>query len=98
MNLALVQQLPADGLPCAAFEEDVIGDDDRSAAVLLQQGFYMLEEVELFVGRRRPEVVAFDNFRFPRDFAIVRDNGRAALFSKRRVGHHNLVAIAGISG
>ena len=33
----------------AAFEEDVVGNDDRSAAVLLQNGEDVLEEVELFV-------------------------------------------------
>ena len=36
MDLALVQELPANGLACPTFEEDIIGDDDRSTAVLLE--------------------------------------------------------------
>ncbi len=31
----------------AAFEEDVIGNNDRGAAVLLQDGEDVLEEIEL---------------------------------------------------
>ena len=98
VDLALVQQLAADGLACAAFEEHVVRHHDRRPAVLLQQGFDVLEEVELLVGGRRPEVVALDDFRFPRDFAVVRHNRRAALLAERRIGHHDLVAIAGIAG
>ena len=33
----------------AIFEEDVVGNDDGGAAVLLQDGEDVLEEVELFV-------------------------------------------------
>src|SRR5437868_4881618 len=33
----------------AAFQEDVVGNDDGGAAVLLQDGEDVLEEVELFV-------------------------------------------------
>ena len=42
MDLALVQQLSPDGLARAAFEEDIVRNDDRRPAVLLQQGFDML--------------------------------------------------------
>ena len=35
----------------AAFEEDVVGNDDRGSAVLPQDGEDVLEEVELFVTR-----------------------------------------------
>ena len=72
MDLALVQQFPADRLPCSALEEDIVGNNDRRAAVLLQQGFNVLEEVELFVGSRGPEVVPLDDFLFPRYFAVIR--------------------------
>src|SRR6266498_4760534 len=42
MNLAFVQQLAADGLPCAAFEKYIVGHDNRSTAVLLQECFDVL--------------------------------------------------------
>jgi hypothetical protein len=65
---------------------------------LFQQGFDVLKKVELFVRGRRPEVIALDDFRFPRHFAVIRHNGRAALFAKGWIGHYDLVAIAWISG
>ena len=49
VNIGLLEQLSADGLAGAAFKENVVGNDDRGAAVLLQDGKDVLEEVELFV-------------------------------------------------
>jgi hypothetical protein len=65
---------------------------------LLQQGFDVLEKIQLLVGGRSPEIVALDDFRFPRDFAVIRHDGRAAFLAKGRIGHHDLVAVARISG
>jgi len=47
------------------FQEDVIGNNDGSAAVLFQDGEDVLEKVELFVARARPEIVSMhdDSFR-----------------------------------
>lgn len=39
MHIALVQQLPADGLARPAFEQHVVGHDHGGAAVLLEDGF-----------------------------------------------------------
>jgi hypothetical protein len=36
MNLALVQELSADGLPCPTFKKDIVRNDDGSSAVLLE--------------------------------------------------------------
>jgi len=36
----------------------IVGNNDRGPAVLLQDGEDVLEEVELFVARTRPEIVA----------------------------------------
>ncbi|MFE2279995.1 hypothetical protein ACFXAE_22720 [Streptomyces sp. NPDC059454] len=58
MDVVLLQQAPTDGLTRAAFEEDVVRDDDRSPAVDLQQRGDVLDEVELLVGRGDPEVTA----------------------------------------
>ena len=97
MNLALVQQLAPNGLAGAPFEENVVRNDDCRPAVLLQQRFYVLEEVELFVGSRSPKVVAFYDFCLTRHFAVIRHNRRAAFLAEGRICHHDLITIAGIS-
>jgi hypothetical protein len=45
VNVPLFQQLPANGLASAAFEQDVVGDDDGGPAMLLEDGEYVLEEI-----------------------------------------------------
>jgi hypothetical protein len=57
VDVAPVQEAAADRLPRAALEEDVVGDDDRSAPVDLEEGADVLQEVELLVAGRRPEVL-----------------------------------------
>ncbi len=61
MDIALVQELAADGLAGAAFEQHVVRHHDRGAAVVLQHRLDVLDEVELLVGGRGPEVVALDD-------------------------------------
>ena len=56
VDVALVEQLAADGLAGAALEEHVVGHDDGGAAVDLEQRLDVLDEVELLVRGRRPEV------------------------------------------
>ena len=52
--VGLFEELAPQGLASAAFEEDVVGHNDRGAAVLLQNGKDVLEKVELFVARAWP--------------------------------------------
>ena len=61
MNVGLLEQFAAHYFAGAAFEEDVIRNNDRGAPVLLQDGEDMLKKVELFVTSARPEVVAMHN-------------------------------------
>jgi hypothetical protein len=49
VDVALGEQLAADGLAGAALEEDVVGDDDGGAAVDLEERLDVLDEVELLV-------------------------------------------------
>jgi hypothetical protein len=63
VDVALGEQLAADRLAGAALEEDVVGDDDGGAAVDLEERLDVLDEVELLVRGRRPEVVALDRER-----------------------------------
>ena len=47
MDVGLLEQRPPDHFANAAFEEDVVREYHRGAAVLLQGGEDVLEEVEL---------------------------------------------------
>ena len=80
VNVALVKELPPNGLARATLEEHVVGDDDGGAAVDLQDD--VLDEVQLLVGGGRPELVADDNqrlpLRFPSSFTTSTDESRAS--------------------
>ena len=58
VDVAALEQFAAHGFAGAAFEEDVVGDDDGGAAVDLEHVDDVLDEVELFVAGGGPEVVA----------------------------------------
>ena len=58
MHVAFLQELSANGLSGAALEEDVVRYHDCCSPVDLQAALYVLEEVELLVARRGPEVIA----------------------------------------
>jgi len=96
--LALVQELAPDSLTRPTFEEDVVRHHDRGPAILLQQGFDVLDEIELLVGSRRPEVVTLDDIPFLGDLPLFANDRRAALLSKRRIGHHDVEPVTRISG
>lgn len=58
----------------------------------------MLHEIELLVRSRRPEIIALDNVALTTGLALLADNRGAAFLAERRVGQHQIEAIAGISG
>lgn len=64
MNVSLFQQLAADGFAGSAFEQHVVRQNHGSSPMLLKNREDVLQEVELFVSRRRPEVIAVDGERF----------------------------------
>ena len=78
VHIALIQYLAADGLSRPTFEKDVVRNDHGSAAILYQQRFDVLDEIESLIGSRRPEVLTFDNISFLRDLAFLADDRRAA--------------------
>ena len=59
--------------------------------VLLEDGEDVLEEVELLVRRRRPEIVAVDDQRLLRRLAGLVDDGDAALLPEGGIGQDDLV-------
>ena len=77
VDVGLFEQGAPYRLPRACLEEDIVRQHDRGAAVLLEEGEDVLEEVELIVARARPEVVAVDDERFFRCLARSIDYGDA---------------------
>src|SRR6184192_2809839 len=59
--------------------------------MLLQNGEDVLEEVELFVTRARPEIVAMNDERLLFFVASFVNNGHAALLSERRISQHHRI-------
>ena len=64
MNVGLFQQFAADSFTGSAFEQHVVRQNDGSSPVLLQNREDVLQEVQLLVAGRCPEVVAIDGQRF----------------------------------
>ena len=91
VDVGLLEQFAPDGFARAAFEEDVVRQHDRRAAVLLEDGEDVLEEIELLVARARPEIVAVDDERFLGRLARLVDDGDAALLAEGRIGQDDLV-------
>ena len=77
MNVAALEELAADGLARAAFEQDIVGNDDSSAAIHFQEADDVLHEVDLLVAGGGPEIVAIDDQRFPALLAFFIDDGDA---------------------
>jgi hypothetical protein len=55
VNVGLFEDFASYRFPGAALEKHVVGNNDRGAAVLLQDGEDVLEKVELFVAGARPD-------------------------------------------
>jgi len=92
VDVALGEELAADRFSGTAFEQDVIGDDNRGSAVDLEQRTHMLHEVELFVGGRSPEVVPHDGERFSLLDTFLIDHADARLLAEWRIGQHEIEA------
>lgn len=69
VDVEAVQEAPADLLDGARLEEDVVGQNDGGATVLVETANSVLEEIELVVGGRRDEVVALVAFPLARQEA-----------------------------
>ena len=91
VHVRLLEQFAPDGFARAAFKQHVVRQHHRRAAVLLEDGEDVLEEIELLVARARPEIVAVDDERFLGRLARLVDDGHAALLAERRIGQDDLV-------
>ena len=97
VHVRLLEQLAANRLARAAFEQHVVRHHDRGAAMLLEDREDVLEEVELLVAGRRPEIVAVDRQAFLLRLACLVDDGHAALLAERRIGQHHFVILAALA-
>ena len=93
MNVALVEELPPNRLARAPLEQHVVGDDDRRPPVLGQDRPDVLDEVELLVAGRRPEVLPDDGQRLALLLAIGADDEDARLASEGRVGQDEVETV-----
>jgi len=93
-----VQEFAPHHFARAAFEENVVGDDDGRFAVHFENVPDVLNEVELFVAGGGPEIFADDVLRLALDFALIGDEGDAGLFAEGRIGQHHVEVFAGVGG
>lgn len=77
MDIAFIQQPATDRLPRSTLEQHVIRYNDSRSPIDGQQSLHMLQEVELLVGGRGPEVVALVTLALLRSPAILADDGDA---------------------
>lgn len=90
VHVAGLEELSASGLAGPALEEDVVRKDDSGAAAVgLEQGVDVLDEVELFVRGADPEIITDGHLLFPLQVALLIHGHRASLFPKRRIGGHH---------
>src|SRR3989338_4560 len=66
--------------------------------MLLEDREDVLEEVELLVARRGPEIVAVDRETFLLCFALLGNDSHAALLAEGRISHHHLVVASTVAG
>ena len=90
MHIAIVQQPAANQFASTALKKHIVRHHHRCTAIDLQDRAHMLNEVELLVAGRRPEVVADNNQRLALFVAIFANHGDARLFAERRIGQHHV--------
>ena len=98
VHVALLQQVAPHRLAGPALEQHVVGHDDGAAAVDLEQRLDVLEEVQLLVLGRGPEVLPLVGLVFLLQVARLVDDGDAAFLAERRIGQHHAESLAGIAG
>ena len=97
MNVALLEQVSPHRLAGPALEQHVVRHDDGTPAVDLQQRLDVLEEVQLLVLGRRPEVLPLVGLIFFLQVARLVDDGDAAFLAERRIGQHHAESLAGVA-
>src|SRR5450759_2603863 len=90
MDVALLQEAAANRLPRSPFEQNVVGNHDRGAPVNLQERSNVLQEVELLVRGRGPEVLSQVAHGFGFGVTLGSDHLVGRLLAEWRIGEHYL--------
>jgi len=98
VDVVILQQLEPDGLARPTLEQHVIRDDNRAAAIHLQQRGHMLEKIELLVLGRHPEAITLIGMILLFEVALLVDDGKAAFLAEGRIGQHQAEFLAGVLG
>lgn len=80
------QQLFADGFTGSAFKQHIVWHNHRRFARRVQNGVDMLDEVQLFVGAGRPEILAVVNQILFFLLAFFIGHGDGGFLAKGRIG------------
>ena len=96
MDVALLEQFSPDSFACTAFKENVIGHNDSRPAVNFEQGFYVLQKVELLIGGSGIEAFPFVGEGFFFGFTLFVKDSDAALFTKGGISEHQIKVVAGM--
>jgi hypothetical protein len=60
MKVTIMEYLLANNLSCTSLKKYIVWKDDRSPPVHFEKCMDVLDEIQLFIARRRPEVRTFD--------------------------------------
>ena len=97
MQIAGLQEFPADDLTCAAFEQYVVRDHDGGLARRFQERVDMLDKVQLLVRTGGPEILpVIDQLVFLL-LPLLISEGEGGFFPEGRIGHHIVHAVARVS-
>src|SRR2546422_8689143 len=94
MHITLLEQLAANGLTGSALEEHVIRHNHGGTTVNFEQGFDMLDKVQLLVAGAGPEVVAHDDAGLALLASLFIDKGDATFAPKGWIGQHDIKILA----
>ena len=94
LQAAFLQQVAAHFLAGAALEQYVVRHHHRGAAVDLEQRVDVLDEVELLVAGRGPEILADDDLIFLLRVAFLVHEQQTLLLAEGRVGEHHRILAA----
>ena len=93
MHVAFVEQLSSHLFSGSALKKHVIRDHDCRSPVDFQKRLHVLQEIELFVARRGPEIVSVIGQSLFGLFAFFVDDGDARFLAEGGIRQHNVVIL-----
>ena len=90
MDVALLEEAAANGLPRPTLEKHVVRNHYRGSTIDLQERAYVLQKVQLLVRGRGPEVLSQVAHRFGFGVALCGDDLVGRLLPERWISEHHL--------